>query len=168
MELFIYKAIVRFFVIFGLQILIFNNISFLGFSIPYMYVLYILILPFEINKTLLLFVGFLAGLVIDISTNSPGVHASATLTIAFFRPYIIRQLTPRKGYEVNTLPTLHYYGLGWFFKYSFVMVLIHHAVLYFNLSFSFHDLLILLLRVSISMCITLLLIIVSQYFIYKK
>ena len=84
----IQKNIIRFITLFALQILIFNNIPIFGYSIPYVYVIFILLLPFEINKVFLLILGFISGIIIDFSTNSPGVHASATLTLAFARPNI--------------------------------------------------------------------------------
>lgn len=162
------KNIVRFITLFGLQILVFNNVPIFGYSLPYVYVLFFIMLPFDINKTFLLILGFLLGVLIDFSTNSPGVHASATLAIAFVRPYILVKMSPRQGYDINSSPMLAYYGFRWFFQYAIIMVSIHHFILFFNLSFSFDESLFLVIRAIINIFFTMLLIIVSQYLVYKK
>ncbi|HON53098.1 MAG TPA: hypothetical protein PLS12_07815 [Bacteroidales bacterium] len=162
------RNIVRFITLFGLQILIFNNVPIFGYSIPYVYVLFFIMLPFEIHKTFLLILGFVLGTIIDFSTNSPGVHAGATLLIAFVRPYILQKMSPRQGYDINSQPMLAYYGFRWFFQYALIMVSIHHFVLFFYLSFSFEESFFLVFRAIINIFFTMLLIIISQYLVYKK
>lgn len=164
----IQKNTFRFILLFALQILIFNNIPIFGYSIPYVYVIFILLLPFEINKVFLLILGFISGIIIDFSTNSPGVHASATLTLAFARPYILAKLSPRQGYDINSSPIIADYGFKWFMQYALICVFIHHFILFFNLSFTFDDSLFLTFRAIINIFITMLLIVLSQYFVYKK
>ncbi|HOS83331.1 MAG TPA: hypothetical protein PK199_00300 [Bacteroidales bacterium] len=162
------KNILRFFTLFGLQILIFNNIPIFGYSLPYVYILFFIMLPFDIHKTFLLILGFILGILIDFSTNSPGVHASATLAIAFLRPYILAKMAPRQGYDLNSQPMQAYYGFRWFFQYALIIVSIHHTILFFNLSFSFDESLFLIIRAIINIFFTMLLIVLSQYLVYKK
>jgi hypothetical protein len=162
------RTLFLFITLFALQILIFNNIPILGFSTPYVYVLFIIMLPFEIPKALLLIFAFGSGLLIDFSTNSPGVHAGATLAMAFARPYILKMLSPRTGYDINTSPMLAHYSIGWFVKYSLLCVAIHHIILFFNFSFTVEDSLFLVIRAIINIMVTMLLIVLSQYFVYKK
>lgn len=164
----IQKNILRFLTLFGLQILVFNNIPIFGYSIPYVYVLFFIMLPFNTNKTFLLIFGFLSGILIDFSMNSPGVHAGATLAIAFIRPYILARMAPRQGYDINTYPLLGYYGFRWFFQYSILLVGIHHTLLFIYLSFSFDEAFFLVLRAIINIFFTMVLILLSQYLVYKK
>lgn len=61
------------------QVLILNNIQFSGFVNPYVYVLFILLLPFTIPGYLLLGLSFLMGISIDIFSNTLGLHAAASV-----------------------------------------------------------------------------------------
>ena len=162
--------ILRFFILFAVQILILNNINIviLGNSTPYLYLMFFLMLPFDINRTLLLFLGFAGGLLIDFSLNCPGVHASATLIMCFVRPFILKSMSPRQGYDINSQPSVADYGLRWFFRYALLCVAIHHVVLYFNLSFTLDYSFILLVRALLNIVITLVVIVLCQYFLYRK
>jgi hypothetical protein len=130
--------------------------------------MFFLMLPFEINKTLLLLLGFLGGLLIDFSLNCPGVHASASLILCFVRPYILKSMSPRQGYDINSQPSMADYGFRWFFRYAVICISIHHVVLFFNLSLTLHNSFFLLVRALLNIVITLVLIILCQYFLYKK
>ncbi len=165
----IFQSIVfRFISIILLQILVFNNIPLFNFSIPYVYVLFLIILPFEINNVLLLFLGFFSGILVDLSLDSLGVHAGASVFMVAARPYILRYIALRGGYLVNTQPLLSDYGMAWFLKYAIIMVSIHHVVLYFYYSFSFVDYGFLMWRVIVNILTTLFLILLSQFFVFRK
>jgi len=150
------------------QVLVLKNIQFSGFVNPYLYVLFIILLPFETPKWLLLFLGFLLGISIDIFSNSPGLHASATVFIAFLRPAILNLFSPRDGYEPGTLPRASYYGFIWFIKYSFFIVLSHHIVLFILESFGMGNIIITLIRIGLSTLFTMILVILSHFFIRNK
>jgi rod shape-determining protein MreD len=69
-----------------LQVLLFNNIQFSGYINPYIYVMFILLLPVEIPAWLMLLLSFATGVIIDYFSGSPGVHSSATVLAGFVRP----------------------------------------------------------------------------------
>jgi rod shape-determining protein MreD len=73
-----------------LQLLLFNSIDFLGYLNPFPYVLYIILFPVNGNKPTLLATSFLLGLLLDVFTNSGGVHATASLILAYVRPSIFK------------------------------------------------------------------------------
>lgn len=147
-----------------LQVLIFNNIEFSGYVNPYVYVLFILILPLEIPARILLFISFLTGLIIDIFTGSIGIHTSASLFAGFFRPYVLSIISPRDGYEQGSELSLGNYGLYWFFVYSVIIVLIHHTVLFYFEVFSLKGFFRTLLRVILSSAFTLTFIMLGEYY----
>jgi hypothetical protein len=151
-----------------LQVLILNNIQFSGYINPYLYVLFIILLPFETPKWLILVLGFLLGFSIDLFSNTIGMHTFATVLIAFLRPYILKFIAPREGYETGTRPNLKFFGFEWFFKYAIILVLIHHFSLFFIEAFTFHQFFATLLRVILSSMFTLLLIVLSQYLTLKR
>lgn len=161
------RYIISFILLLTLQILVLNNIQLSGFINPYLYVLFILILPFETPKWMLLILAFIMGMVVDLFSHTPGMHTSATLFMAFLRPYVLEFFSPRDGYETETYPILRYYGLNWFLKYTTILVLAHHLFLFYVEVFRFSDFFLTLGRALASSVFTIILVLISQYF-YRK
>ncbi len=157
------KNIIRFVVLVLIQVLILNNIQISGYINPYIYVLFVLLLPFNTSKTVLLISAFLMGLCIDLFMHTIGMHAAATTFLAFLRPGVIRLLTGNKEIEPDMKPTISDMGFRWFLAYSLILVFFHHLVLFYLEVFRFEEFLQILLRVLISTAISLVLIIISQY-----
>jgi rod shape-determining protein MreD len=165
---FIYKNISRFIILVLIQILILNNIQFSVYVNPFIYILFILLMPFETPNWLILLSGFLLGMTIDLFSNTIGMHASATVFMAFLRPYVLKLLEPREGYEPGTFPRLYYFGFSWFLSYSVILVSFHHLFLFYIEVFRFADFFSTLIRVIFSTLFSMVIIILSQYFIYRK
>ena len=146
-----------------LQILLFNNIQFSGYVNPYVYIMFILLLPIEIPAWALLLISFGTGLVIDIFSGTPGMHSSATLLAGFVRPYILRVISPRDGYEPGVNPSMLIYGFRWFLLYAGLIVLIHHTLLFYLEVFRFTDFFRTLLRVLLSSLFTTTFILLLEY-----
>ena len=90
-----------------LQVLVIDNIR-LGYYIhPCVYVLFIFLLPFNIQKWQLLLLGFFTGLTVDLFNGTPGLNAAATVFLAFVRPYVINNMTRRKDINMNDEPSLN-------------------------------------------------------------
>lgn len=152
-----------------LQVLVINNIHLTKLGItPFFYILLIIILPFDTPKWSLLIFAFFLGLFIDIFEDTGGVHASATVAIAFIRPFILKIFSVRDGYSPESRPGIFWYGLAWFFKYALVLTIVHSFIYYLVLELSFQHFLITLSKVLLTSLITILLIIISQYLVYKK
>jgi len=162
------RNIGRFIVLVLFQVLVLNNIQFSGYVNPFMYVLFILLLPFETPRWLLLISGFLLGLTVDIFSNTLGLHAAASVFMAFMRPYVLRITSPRDGYESGTYPRVFYYGLTWFLNYAIILVVMHHLFLFYFEVFRFSEFFRTLLRVILSSSFTIIIIVLSQYIIYRK
>lgn len=139
-----------------LQVLVFNNIEIAGLINPYIYIYIILILPMKINRQALLFIGFLAGCMIDVFSNTMGIHAAATTFAAYIRPTILNLYCSQEEQE-KYAPTLKYIG-GNFIKYAATLIFIHHLTLFMLEAFDWHFLLTALLKSAVSSIITLLLI----------
>jgi len=161
------RYLLSFILLVFLQVFILNNIQFSGYINPYIYVLFILILPFETPKWFLLILAFLLGLTIDLFSGTIGMHSSATVVMAFFRPYVLKVISPRDGYESETLPQLRYYGVNWFLKYSVILIVVHHFVLFYLEVFRFSNFFATFARVILSSIFTIILVLISQYF-YRK
>jgi len=75
----------RFLILVLIQVLILNNIHFLDYINPNLYILFIFLYPLEKERANFLWVSFLLGLSIDIFSNSGGINAAAAVCIAYFR-----------------------------------------------------------------------------------
>jgi rod shape-determining protein MreD len=150
------------------QLLVFNNIELSGYINPYVYVLFVLLLPFDVPKFVLIVSAFLIGLTIDLFMGTPGVHSSATTLMAFARPGVLTIFSPREGYQTGTQPRMVQFGLEWFVKYTVLLVLIHHFTLFYLEVFTFHHFFSTFLRALLSSILTSVILIFSQYFIFRK
>jgi rod shape-determining protein MreD len=162
------QNITRFFILVLIQALLLNNIHFSGFVNPYIYILFILLLPFETPGWLLLIIGFFTGLTIDLFSGTLGMHATATTFAAYTRPFVLNIIAPRDGYESRTQPTLRYYDIFWIIRFSVIIILIHHSTLFFIEVFRFSGFFYTILRIFLSSIFTFVLIIISQLLFFKK
>jgi rod shape-determining protein MreD len=146
-----------------LQVLLFNNIQFSGYVNPYVYIMFILLLPFEIPAWLLLIISFFTGLIIDLFSGTPGMHTSATVLTGFVRPFILRIISPRDGYEPGADPSMLIYGFRWFLIYTSIIVIIHHTALFYLEVFRFTDFFRTLLRVLLSSLFSITFVVLLEY-----
>lgn len=158
----------RFVILVLIQVLLIDNIQISGYIQPFYYVIFILLLPFETPGWLLLVSAFLLGFSIDMFEHTPGLHASATVFMGFLRPGVLKMISPRDGYEPQTLPRVYYYGFSWFLRYSLILVFAHHFILFFLEVFTFSSFFATLLRVILSALFSVVLILISQYLVYRK
>ena len=133
---------VRFIVLVLVQVLLLNHINFLGYINPYIYILFIIVYPLTGNKSLLILLSFLLGLTIDIFGDSGGVHAAASVFIAFIRPVMLK-FSFGVSYEYNTIK-ISKANLSERLTYVAFMVFAHHLVLYMLEIFSFDHILLVL------------------------
>ena len=160
----------RFLIIFLAQIIVFNNILIFGLSAD-IYIIFLLIFPQNINKSLYYFLIFLYGIVLDSFSNSFGVITFSLLISGYLRPYILdfsfgnfdmRKVGKVRDYLINT--TIYQ-------KLTYISLVIfsHNFVLYFVEIFSIYKLDLILRNATISslISITLILIILSLFY-YKN
>ncbi len=81
---------VRFVLLVLVQVLIFNNLNFFGFINPLVYVLFFYWYPIRENRAVFIVLSFALGLVIDIFSDTLALHAIASVTVAYFRPFLMR------------------------------------------------------------------------------
>ena len=160
--------LLRFIILAFAQVMILNNVHLHGLFNPYIYPLFILLLPFEMSALLVLIIGFLSGLAIDFYSNSLGLHAAATTFMAFVRPQMISLLKPAAGYQPEDRPTISSMGFLWFVVYASVLIFMHHCVFFMLETFSFHQALFVISKMAVSTVISIVIIIALQYLFYKR
>lgn len=162
------RNILRFIVVVLFQVLVMDNVMLNGYMVPYVYLLFILLMPFETPRWIVLLSGFALGLTIDLWEHTPGMHTAATVLIAFIRPYLLSLMSPRDGYEPETFPRVYFYGFAWFLKYTLLMVFIHHLLLFYLEVFQLQNFLSTLSRVILSTILSASTIVLSQFFVFRK
>jgi hypothetical protein len=157
--------IVRFLVLVLLQTFVFNEINLGVYLNIYLYVLFILLLPFETPGWILLPVCFLLGLMVDVGLNTAGLHTSACTFAAFVRPTVLSFIKPREGYDANASPGLFNMGFSWFLSYSLILIFLHHFWLFTVEAFRFTDIFFILLKVLCSLALNVFMVLITQILI---
>jgi rod shape-determining protein MreD len=162
----IIQNIISFILLVLVQVLALNNIQFLGYINPYIYILFIISLPTRLQPWITLILAFILGLTIDIFSNTMGTHAFATVLIAFIRTPIIKLFASIEE-GVNPVPSFYSFGVGAYIRYVIVMVLVHHTSLFFIEAFSFTNVWIVFTKVILSSLVSIFLLLGIRSF-YKK
>jgi len=162
------RNIVRFIILVLVQVLILNNLNLGGYINPYLYILFVLLLPVDISKSQLLLLSFLIGITIDFFGNTLGLHAASTVLVAFLRPGIINLFFSNIEFNANEEPNLQRLKFGGFFRYVLFLVFIHNFTLFMLEIFSFNDFLFTLYRIMLNTLLTVLLIFISMFLFSRK
>ncbi|WP_347839895.1 rod shape-determining protein MreD [uncultured Draconibacterium sp.] len=160
------KYLIMFVVLVLTQVLFLNQVQISGFVNPYIYILFIMLLPVNAPRYVLLFGGFLLGICIDIFSNTLGIHAFATVFIAFLRPLVIGAITNREE-DMLDYPGLQQNGLAWFFYYTAIMVVLHHTALFFIEVFTLANVFGTLYRIVLSSLFSIFVIVLSQFIVFR-
>ncbi len=164
----VFFNVIRFFFLIFFQVLILNHINLSGYINPYFYIYFILLLPFDTPKWLLLVAAFILGWSIDIFTNSIGLNAAACVLMAFARPFVISAISSGPESLFGETPSLRNQGVKWFLYYSIILILIHHFAFFYLEIFRFSEFLATFVRVMLSSAFTLLLVLISEYLLYPQ
>ena len=159
----IIQIVLRFIFLIAVQVLVLNHVQWSGYINPYVYIFFILILPIETPKWLLLITAFFTGLMIDMFGNTGGMHAAAAVFTAFARPGVLRLIAPRDGYEPETKLSPQVMGFKWFITYVSILILLHHLVFFYVEVFRFSEFFMTFYKAILNSIITIILIILGQY-----
>ncbi|MCB0457262.1 MAG: rod shape-determining protein MreD [Flavobacteriaceae bacterium] len=157
---------VRFVFLVLLQVVLLDHINFLGYINPYLYIFFILVYPLTGNKGLLIIVSFFLGLSIDMFNNSGGIHAAASVFIAWIRPFILKYAFG-VGYEYNTIK-INTASFSQQMIFILSMVFIHHLVLFSLEIFNTSEILFILKSTLFSGVFTTIVIFCSLYLFGKR
>ena len=149
-----------------IQILILNEILFLSYINPYLYIILIIVLPYKTPKWFLIIYAFFLGFSIDIFSGTLGMHSFASVLIAFCKNSIAKITIPHNIVEQGDELIMQKIGVKSFLTYTFLITLIHLSTLFFlehlNLEFK------MLFKILLSVITTTILISITQLFFFKK
>jgi rod shape-determining protein MreD len=164
------KNIIRFALFILLQVFVLHQIPPLHkFITPYLYYLFILWLPFNIGRGMLMVIAFLFGLTLDYFLKTPGLHAACCVLIAYVRPFLINILTRQEAGEQNyASPSIVSMNWAPYFTYVFILTLLHHGYLVFLEWMRFGNFWFFLGKVTATTGISLLLIFITELLFFRK
>ncbi|MFP5041767.1 rod shape-determining protein MreD [Parasediminibacterium sp. JCM 36343] len=164
------KNIIRFILFILVQVYVLDKVPPLHqFIVPYLYFLFILWLPFTINRVLLLAIAFAFGLSLDYFTGTLGLHAAPCVLIAYLRPFILNFIIRQESNELSyTDPSIKSMGFTLYALYVALLTFIHHLYLVVIEWLQFGDVLYLLGKVMGTTAISLLLIGITEMLLYRK
>ena len=159
--------ILRFVLLALVQVLLCNKIGFLGFINPMIYILFLYWYPIKQNRAAFIIVSFLLGFIIDIFSDTLGIHAGSTVTIAYLRPAIMRFCFgvnyEFQSFKLASVPRIQQ------ITYIALLIIIHHTVFFILEVFSFENFLLILKKIlSVSLASLILCILLSSLFSVKK
>lgn len=149
------------------QVFVFNNINFLGYVNPYIYVSFLFLFPLNKNRFLFLTLAFLYGLSIDFFSDTGGIHAFSLLFVGYFRLLFIKIFFKKTDIDY-LLFKIHNQPFGQVFNYVVTLTLIHHFILISLANFSFHNFGSIILNTLYSSVFTLVLYFLGSYIFRKK
>jgi rod shape-determining protein MreD len=138
------------------QVLVLNNLGISYYINPYVYPLFIIMLPFSTPRWLLMLIAFVVGFTVDFFSNTAGMHAAATVFMAFLQPTVVRLFTSKTALETDDRPNIRTLGLTWFFTYASFLLLIHHFIYFLLEIFSLNNLFTTLSKTVLSCAVSML------------
>lgn len=149
------------------QVLILNNINFLGYVNPYIYIIFIFAYPISKNRFPFLFFAFLYGLIVDVFSDSGGIHAFSLLFVAYIRVFMIKAIFKKTTADLFIF-RLRSESFGKIFNYVVILTVIHHFILFSLANFSFQNFSGVLLNTLLSSVFTLILYFFGTFIFSKK
>ncbi len=161
-------SIIRFILLIATQVFLLKNTGYYNISVPYLYILFILLLPFNIPNGLLFLLAFVTGLTVDVFYDTLGLHALACSVMAFVRIVFISVTVQRDGFDNEPEPRLGIMGFRWFVFYAIILAFFHHLVLFTFEAFRISEFGYTMIRILLSALLTTFLILVTEFVFYRK
>ena len=132
----------------------------------FFYVGFILFLPYTLGLTYLLLAGFLAGLTVDIFSNTPGIHSFACVLIMYIRNGWLQILYD----DPDDLVNINHNTLGniTFSLFIFPLIFLHHVIIFTIENAGVHLFWLLVSKILLSSAFSFILIFILNYLIAPK
>ena len=156
------KYIGIFIMLLFLQVLLFDNLHWLGLVHPFIYIWAIILLPIELPRWLQMLIGAAIGMVMDLFTHAPGIHMAGCVMIAYLRPLlvagVVQDIDRLKG--AVTSDTI---GMGNWMRILAILVAVHHIIVFMLEAFTFAHFGFTLLQIILSGVFSYTLILMLEY-----
>lgn len=164
----ILNLIIIFLVLVTTQVVVFNNICLFNVAIPIIFIYFIIRLPLSININIVMTIAFITGLIIDIFSDTQGVHALSCTLTSFVKRNILRLYITRDDDITDGEVTIRTIGFVVYFKYLLTIVLLYCTLVFCIEAFTFFNILQLFLRIICSTILSFLLILAIERIVNSR
>jgi len=151
------RLVLLFILLVLLQIGLFDNIRLFGFATPLLYIYFLIKLPINMNRNIVLVLSALLGFTIDIFGGALGLNMTVMILVGFLRYYLLKLFAPKDVFD-EYLPSFNTFGKFYFIRYAGIMTLTQIFLIFTIESFSLFNPVLLFLRIAGSFTLTILLI----------
>ena len=159
-----FREIIYFIAFVLLQTLVISRIHLFGIVTPFVYIYVIMKFRIDLARSGLIVLSFLLGLIIDIFSNTLGLHAAACTLTGFIRNPLLHQFVDIKELPDRSIPSYRLFGFGKYIRYTLILVTVHHIILFLIESFSFYQPWLVFIRMISSILLSSLLIFIFEAF----
>ena len=161
------KTLIYFVLFVSIQVLVLDNIHLFRIATPFLYLYVIVKMPVNATRSTVIFISFLLGIVIDMFSNTLGMHAAACSLAGLIRNPLLFTFSEKEITE-NMTPSYRTLGIRAFLKYAVSLVVIHHVALFLIESISLFDPVFLIFRIFANVILTVLFIFIVEAFIIER
>ena len=150
-----------------LQVIVLNNVNFLGYINPFFYIWFVFLYPIRKDDASILVLSFLLGLIIDMFADSGGINAAATLFIAFIRIPVLQSVLGKReiDYAAMNIFKLPFQKL---LAYVVILTVIHHFLVFGLEYFKWSKFGTIMLNTVLTSIFTIILTLISFTFVMRK
>ncbi|MEP1033980.1 hypothetical protein [Ekhidna sp.] len=118
------------------QLPLVHRITLFDRAFGFFYVGFLILLPRTLSRSYLMVIGFFTGLLVDVFTNTPGIHASASVFLLFIRGFWLNVVNDDTQ-EITNLNVASLKKSG-FLYFVFPLVFVHHLSIFVIENGGFH------------------------------
>lgn len=137
----------RMLLLLAVQILVLNHIHIAGYITPLIIGYMLICFRQGSSRVGLLLWGFLTGFLFDVFSNTAGMASAACTLLAMMQPGLLDLFTPRDSSE-GFIPTMRGMGLGKYFLYALLSMMVLHTAFYALDAFTLHNVWLTLLSIA--------------------
>ncbi len=165
----IFRLVVSGLVYLILQVMLFNNLTLFERATPFVFVLFLFLLPFSIPAGWLYLIAFGVGLAVDLSTEimPSGLHAFSAVLAMGLRNRMAMLAGAASFRSVEEIDPANQ-TMSWFAVFLFPLILVHHLAFFFLEAFTFEVFWLTLFKAVLSSVYTFLISIVLCFVLYKR
>lgn len=150
-----------------LQVLVLNNIHVMGYVNPYVYISFVFLYPLTQKRINFLTLAFFYGLTIDYFSDTGGIHAFATVFIAYIRLGLLKIVFKKSNLDF-LLFNIQEEPINKVFNYVVILTVIHHFILFSLANFSFQNFSHVIVNTVFSSVFTLVLYFLGAFIFRRK
>lgn len=119
-----------------LQVLLLDNLHWLGLVHPFVYLWAILLMPVELPRWAQMLIGAAIGMVMDLFTHAPGIHMAGCVMAAYLRPHLL-EVYVQDAERMKGAITISSIGMGSYLRMLAILVVAHHFTVFMLEAFTF-------------------------------